>query len=280
MTRPTKISTLPALALAALSTYPLAANADESGDPGLDLQRWELRAGVFGLTADAKVGSTRDGRPSFLLDLGALGIDETVTEPWISLTAPIGSSWNVRMEYFGYHEDGTQTVQQGFEYDDLVVSAGSIVQSDFGVDLLIANFGYLWRTKDRGEFRVGLGVHMADLDYGIRATLIVNDIIISEGTAREELLAPLPNLYLGGAYQFSPRFLGRAKFGWLSLSYGDWDGELLSGSVDVEYELSDKFGVGIGYVDVDLDVKYDDSVGREVYELEMEGPLLFFRATF
>ena len=280
MTRPTKISTLPALALAALSTYPLAANADESGNPGLDLQRWELRAGVFGLTADAKVGSTRDGQPSFLLDLGALGIDETVTEPWISLTAPIGSSWNVRMEYFGYHEDGTQTVQQGFEYDDLVVSAGSIVQSDLGVDLLIANFGYLWRTKDRGEFRVGLGVHMADLDYAIRATLIVNDIIISEGTAREELLAPLPNLYLGGAYQFSRRWLGRAKFGWLSLSYDDWDGELLSGSIDVEYEISDKFGVGIGYIDVDMDVTYDDSVGREVYELEMEGPLLFFRATF
>ena len=256
------------------------ASADEPLYPTFERQKWELCAGVFGLTTQALVGSTRNGRPDFIIDLGNLGITESTSEPWVSLIAPLGSNWNVRLEYFTYSESGKVVATEDFEYDDLMVTTGAVVGSRLDVDLLIANYGYLWRTRDRGEIRFGVGLHMANLAYGVRATLFANDIIISDGAAREELLAPLPNLYFGGTYKLSPRFLTRLKFGWLDLTYDDWDGDLASGSVELEYLISDRYGLGLGFIDIDMDVSYEDSVGREIYKLEMQGPLLYFRAAF
>ena len=161
-----------------------------------------------------------------------------------------------------------------------MVTAGARVDSKLGVKLLIANFGYLWRTSERGEIRAGLGIHFAELEVGIGATVFANGVIVSQGFAQEDLLAPLPNIYLGGRYALSPKWLAKMRLGWLSLSYQDWDGDLLTLGAQLEYTVSKRIGVGFGYTNEDFDVTHEDSKGKERYELDMTGPTLYLRANF
>ena len=133
---------------------------------------------------------------------------------------------------------------------------------------------------ERREFRAGVGIHLAELEYGIGATVFANGVIISQGFAEEDLLAPLPNIYLGGRYALSPKWLARVRLGWLSLSYQDWDGDLLALGAQFEYTMSKRFAIGFGYTNEDFDVSHEDSKGKETYELDMTGPTLYLRANF
>ena len=256
------------------------ASAQEPYHPSLGGDKIEVRFGIFKLTTEAVVSSTRSGRPTFELDLGSLGMDEDVEVPFVSAKFPLGSHWDVNLEYFFYDETGLRQAQVDFEYDDLMVTAGARVESDLDIKLLIANFGYLWRTSDRGEVRVGLGIHMAELGVGLQATVFAGGMQVSQESTDEDLLAPLPNIYLGGKYALSPKWLVRGRLGWLSLSYEDWDGDLFAIGAQLEYSVSKRFVIGVGYTNEDLDVTHEDSFGREKYELDMKGPTLFLGTRF
>ena len=72
----------------------------------------------------------------------------------------------------------------------------------------------------------------------------------------------------------------RGRLGWLSLSYEDWDGDLFAIGAQLEYSVSKRFVIGVGYTNEDLDVAHEDSTGREKYELDMKGPTLFLGTRF
>ena len=113
-------------AATAIALVSIGAGANEPLYPTFERQKWEFRVGAFGLTTQALVGSTRNGRPDFIIDLGKLGITESTSEPWVSLIAPLGSNWNVRLEYFTYSESGKVVATEDFEYDDLMVTTGAV----------------------------------------------------------------------------------------------------------------------------------------------------------
>ena len=280
MSQPNYLLRLTVLVVVTSSLLAPVAAAQERFHPSLGKRQIEVRVGVFDLNTQVLVSSTRPGRPTFELDLGKLGTDENAEVPFIAAALPLGRHWDVNLEYFSFDESGLRQAQFDFEYDDLMVTAGARLETQLGIDLLISNFGYLWRAGERGELRAGLGIHMAELDVGMQATVFANDVIVSQGSTTEAMLAPLPNIYLGGRYALSPKWLVRARVGWLSLSYDDWDGDLLSVGAQLEYTISRRFGIGLGYTNVDLDVSHEDSVGREKYELDMTGPTLYVRAGF
>ncbi len=268
------------LVVATCSVLPQPVGAQEPYHPALGNKQIEVRLGYFNLTTEAVVSSTRAGRPTFEVDLGQLGMDEDVDVPFVSAKFPLGSHWDVNLEYFFYDETGQRQAQTDFEYDDLIVTAGVRVDSQLGVDLLIANFGYVWRASERGEVRVGLGIHFADLTVGMQATVFANGVIVSQGSTQEDLLAPLPNIYFGGKYALSPKWLVRGRLGWLSLSYEDWDGDIFAVGVQLEYSVSERFAIGVGYTNEELDLAHEDSIGREKYDLDMTGPTLFLGVRF
>ncbi len=66
------------------------ASAQEPYHPSLGGDRIEVRFGIFKLTTEAVVSSTRSGRPTFELDLGSLGMEEDVEVPFVSAKFPLG----------------------------------------------------------------------------------------------------------------------------------------------------------------------------------------------
>ena len=60
--------------------------------------------------------------------------------------------------------------------------------------------------------------------------------------------------------------------GWLSFAYEDYDGGYLFLTAYTEYRFADRFGIGLSYQAVEIDVTHDDSGGRGKFDIELYGP--------
>ena len=143
------------------------------------------------------------------------------------------------------------------------------------MDFYVVNFAYNFISTRRARFGLGIGVHAADMDLEISAKVTVDgqEKFIGEGHA--SVLAPLPNLYLGGAFAVTEKLITRFGGGWLSLSSGDYDGRLLAGDIHLEYWPFKYAGLGAGYRYITIDFDYDDGKKVEEYNLSIPGPLLY-----
>ena len=88
--------------------------------------------------------------------------------------------------------------------------------------------------------------------------------------------APLPNAAVYATCAFSPSFLGQVQAGWISLSYDEYDGELLALHAQLAYLLTGRTSVGLGYTFFDFEVERDRGTRRELYDLDLQGPRVFF----
>ena len=60
---------------------------------------------------------------------------------------------------------------------------------------------YFIRTE-RAKLGVGVGVHAADLKLEVSGKVYAGNLKTDLGSGNEDLLAPLPNVYVMGAYCF------------------------------------------------------------------------------
>ena len=138
------------------------------------------------------------------------------------------------------------------------------------------NLSYNFYRSDRASFGVGLGIHLADVDIGITGS--VNGVTVASGDA--DVLAPLPNLYVNGAYAFTEKILLRYGGGGFSLKYGDWDGTLLFANAFLEYWPWQHVGFGAGYRYISAEVDYDPGHKKEEYDFTLPGPVFYVTAGF
>jgi hypothetical protein len=103
-------------------------------------------------------------------------------------------------------------------------------------------------------------------------------VTVASGDA--DVLAPLPNFYLSGAYAFTDKILARAGAGGFSMSYGDWDGRLLFVNAFLEYWPWQHVGFGAGYRYVDAKVDYEPGHKKEEYEFTLPGPIAYIAIGF
>jgi hypothetical protein len=251
--------------------------ADEQGfNSALD-QRVTVYGGAQFYSADGEFGSVEDGRPDVKVDLDDLGLDDNAVSPAVGALINFwGKRITLRFDYFGYHDDANATADFEFDFDGDTYPIGADLDSNLDLDLYVINLSYNFYRSDRARFGVGLGVHLADIDLGIDGS--VNGNLIASGGA--DVLAPLPNLYVTGAYAFTDKILLRYGGGGISLSYGDWDGSMFFANAFLEYWPWQNLGFGAGYRYVDVDVDYDNGNKTETYDFTLPGPVLYVTAGF
>ena len=192
------------------------------------------------------------------------------------LTFEAGSPFKSDLAFFVLkHDDAKSTAEFEFEFEDLVVPVGARVDSSLDLDVVSANLAFNFISTERAKFGVGVGVHAADIDMEIsaRANVAGVEIPLGEGTA--DLIAPVPNVYAYGAFTFTERFLLRYGGGWMSLSYGDYDGSLIFASAFLEYWPFRYAGIGAGYKYLAADIEYDPGKKTEEYNFTLPGPMLY-----
>jgi len=236
--------------------------------------------GIQFYRADGEFGYVKDDVPDITLDLDDLGLDEKAVSPIIGGVINFGRRWTLRLDYFGYHDNGKSTADFEFDFDDITYPVGARLDSSIDVDIYVANLSYNFISTERARLGVGLGVHTADLDLEISGTANAGPEKTDVGTGETELLVPLPNLYVMGAYSFTDRFIVRCGAGWMSLNSGDWSGTLYFYNAFFEYWPFRYAGLGAGYRFVSADIEYEPGHKKETYDIDLPGPVFYVTASF
>lgn len=248
--------------------------ANEQASNNVLDKRLTFYVGIQLYQAEGTFSSTKEGRPDFEIDMDDLDFDEDLVSPVAGVIFNFGKRWNLRFDYFGYHDDSNKTADSYFEFGDLIVPAGAHIDSSLDLDIYAVNLAYNVIHSERARFGVGFGVHTADIGLEIFAKGGVGGVGTS-GEGNEYLLVPLPNLYAYGAYAFTERLLLRYGGGWLSMSYGDWGGSYVYANVFLEYWLFKYAGFGAGYRYVHADIEYNPGNKTEKYDVKLPGPILY-----
>ena len=240
-------------------------------------KRFTFFGGALFTRAGGNVKNTVDGQSDVGIGLDDLGLDDNKISPAVGgVFNFLGRSLTLRFDYFGYHDDANAKADFSFDWDGDTIPVGANLDSNLDLDLYVINLSYNFIRSDRATFGVGVGVHLADIDIGITGT--VNGVEVASGDA--DVLAPLPNLYVTGAYAFTDKFLVRYGGGGISLSSGDWDGSLFFVNAFLEYWPWQHLGFGAGYRYVDVDVDYDPGHKKQTFDFTIPGPVLYVTAGF
>lgn len=243
-----------------------------------------LRLGGMIHKADATFSDTRVDRPPVELDLGALGMDKRHNSFWAGLEWQFAERWGLTVSYSDFSSDGERSVTEGGNFGDLEWSVGAELASEMDVEIFIVDVTWDFVTTERSHFGIGLGAHVADfsmeIDLSAEAQVGDENAIIAGGTETAAITAPLPNISMRGGHRFGDNFYLGGTAGYFSLKVGDIDGELITARGSLEWRPHKRFGLGVGYQFVSIDVQEKKETKEERYDAEFYGPVFFVSAGF
>ena len=243
-------------------------------------KRFTLRAGAIAYDMTGEFSTTKSGESKTEVDMDDLGLEDDAVEITLGATLRVGQRWRIRFDYFSYSDDASKTTDEEIDFDGVIIPAGGQVDSSLDIDLYVANLSYdVYRSK-KAHFGIGLGVHVADFDVDVSGKTIVDGNETDLGSGGESLTAPLPNLYAGGIYAFREDLLFNYGGGWMSMSYGDYDGDLIFARGALEYWPHKNVGIGAGYSYISVDVDYTTNKKKETYDVDMPGPVVYLVVGF
>ncbi len=165
-------------------------------------------------------------------------------------------------------------------FGDIRAKGFLAVDTSFETDFYVTQVGYSFLKNERGELGVGAGLHVVDFDTTLKVSGEINGIGGSVQSDTADLTVPLPNILGFGTYAFTPKLSLDGSIGWFGLDYNDYSGNLVTLSANLEYRLTDHFGIGVGYNYVDMDLTIKKSSRKNEYDLEYNGPVLYVSAGF
>ncbi len=243
---------------------------------------FEFKVGGMDYKADAKFSTTLLGNEEVELELGDLDMDTKATNLWLGFNWQFADSWGLSASYSKFNGDGETIAAEDGNFDDIEWSVNATLESELDLKFYIVDLTWDFINTGRTHLGVGVGLHISDIKTAIAATvdLDVNgdpvDPPIDLGASSSDVTAPLPNFSLQAGHRFGDSFYVGGRIGYFALEIDDVDGELVTGSVFGEWRPGGgKFGVGLGYQIVDVDVKDDSSTRSKKLDLTGDGPILY-----
>lgn len=203
-----------------------------------------------------------------------LGLAERSITGNASFLWRISDRWRLETEYFRLNRDATRTLSEDVDWNGGTLTAGTTVESTFNFfDFRISGGYSFYKTRDK-ELGVGAGLHLTGMKVSIEAAGTVS------GEGEGEVLAPLPVLSLYANIALTDEWALRLRTDWLSLTYGDYSGDLTSAALDVIYQPWRHVGFGFGMRSYLLDLEMEDTDWRGRARVAFNGPTLYVIGSF
>ena len=148
------------------------------------------------------------------------------------------------------------------------------------MEICTIDYMYSLYQGEKWEISGGLGAYWVDLEFSILASLDINGNPITDGYESTDFSGPLPYLALSFEYYITPKWLAIFKGGYFQLDVGDIDGRLTNLGAKLEYQFTQRFGLGLGYdafrIDVDLvDGNLKSNIEYNYHGVQVYGILRF-----
>lgn len=201
-----------------------------------------------------------------------LGLEERSLTPITGFLWRMTERWRLEVDYFRLDRDANRTLATDVTWGDQTFVAGTTVNSVYNFYDARVSAGYSFFKRRDKELGIGLGLHVA----GIKASLEAAGV----GAEAADVLAPLPVLNLYGSFALTDEWAVRLRMDWLSLTYGDYAGDVRNTAIDVLYQPFRHVGFGLGMRSLVLDVKIDDPDWRGRARTVYTGPAAFMTVSF
>jgi hypothetical protein len=161
------------------------------------------------------------------------------------------------LTWFSYRRSGSRTLVEDITIENdagnqITIDAGTSVDANFDLDIYELAYTYSFFQDDRIDLAVGVGLYVMPIDYGIRATGIVNE----QGSGR--FTAPLPVLGLRADVALTPRWFIRSGAQVFYLEYESFTGSVLEFRSALEYYPWQHVGIGLGFDTFGLRLQADE----------------------
>ncbi len=236
--------------------------------------KWWVNAGAyfperdFDASASASVGGIT-GSIDFE---GSFGLDDSPSMFMGELGWQFGENWSTALQYFRSSRDAERTLEESFEWQDVVYDAGVSVQAGTSLELTRVFFARRFRDGGPHSLRLGAGLHWLELRAEIAGQATLNDQSTEFRRSAAAASVPVPNV--GAWYRYSPnnRWLLSARVDWLSASIDNYDGEIWNVSAGVNFRLWDHVGIGATYQFFELSGSLEEDRWRGEIRTAFRGP--------
>jgi len=260
---------------------PAAAEAqDRYGQPDLD-PVFDATIAITGSLGYSWTDSTlrldaSDGTPGTNLDGERdLGLDANEMTGRLDVVLRPRPRHRLRLGlgYLPSDRSASKVTDQDILFGDNTYAVGDEVRSKLRVRSWSAAYAYSFLRSSRAEVAGSIGITSIDFmaEVGVPARRLKET---------EERAFPAPQLGLEAAVKFAERWYGEARYQYVHLNASNASGSLGQLDAAVVFQFDPNIAAGLGYTQVDGDVrksKLGDS-GRLAYSTG--GPQLFLRASF
>ena len=243
--------------------------------------RWkqgELSVGGYLAVFDteARADSDQLGRVTSIDLESLLSLEEDVTSVRADGYWRFYARHRIELTFYDISREGSRSIGRNIQFSDKVFNAGTSVQSEFDLTVYKAAYDYSVVQTERWDGALSIGMFGADVSVDLTGQIAG----IGFGTASEDFFAPLP--VVGGRlwYALSEDFTLKFDVDYFTLEFYDYEGTLIDAKVVLDYDLTDWFGLSLGYNYVEIDVEKTGGDFTESVNFQYDAILLSGRVFF
>jgi hypothetical protein len=201
-----------------------------------------------------------------------LGLDDEINQGRLEFDIRLKERNHVRVDYFKLNRFSQQPLVADIDFGDFTFDAGTIFRSKLDWRVLSFNYSYSFIKFERFEAGAGLGIHIIEAHAEGREPGTTN-------FEKADQVGIFPTIAVNAAFRISKRWSITARGQSFSASPEDFEGKMSEYHADIQYRWRKNFAVGLGYTKMATELLVTDDRPL-LFNLNVDGPELFFRASF
>ena len=242
----------------------------------LDQERFTFRVGAqlfTNFTTRLRVDSATLGLGTELVVEDDLSVEDSLQVGRLDGAYHFNQRHSIAASFYDIQRTGTSVLSRDISFGDENFSVNAIVKSDFDQSIIKLAYRYQFLDRPKFDLRASFGLHMMKINTELATT---------DGSRSQtvDADAPLPVFGIQGAYRFSPKWRVVGSAEWFDVEAGDYKGTFLDALFSIEYEISERYGVGFGFNRFELDVEMDAENFNGEVTVTFDAAVLYFKGGF
>jgi hypothetical protein len=201
-----------------------------------------------------------------------LGLDDAKIMGQAELTLLPGKHHLIRLSGMTLQRSAQKEIDLLIEFDDELYEIGEQVDSKLDLTMVGLTYGYRLLVRDRGELTGVFGLQIAEIE----ANAVVRNRVVREA---ESGVAPIPLVGLEGRFHFSSRWCAETRLQYLTADIEDVEGSIFDWRFALAWRKNPHLVFGLGYRSFTIEVDSQDEGTPGFFDMSIDGPLLFMRAS-